>query len=109
MRMVARDLSLDPKRFVPRAIGNAVSSAKNELMDHETYAARAEGLAGVITTMAIRDEARVRELLHVPDDLVVAGVIALGHPVHQPKKLRRAPVGQFATVDRFDGAALGAS
>jgi nitroreductase len=72
-------------------------------------AARAEGLAGVITTMAIRDEARVRELLHVPDDLVVAGVIALGHPVHQPNKLRRAPVGQFTTVDRFDGAALGAS
>jgi hypothetical protein len=39
----------------------------------------------------------------------VAGVIALGHPVHQPNKLRRAPVEQFTTVDRFDGAALGAS
>jgi len=43
MRMVARDLSLDPKRFVPRAIANAVSAAKNELIDHEAYAGKAEG------------------------------------------------------------------
>ncbi|HEX4245599.1 MAG TPA: nitroreductase family protein, partial [Acidimicrobiales bacterium] len=72
-------------------------------------AARAEGLAGVMTTMAIRDEARVKEILHVPDELLVAGVIALGRPVHQPTTLRRAPVRQFATEDRFDGPALGAS
>jgi len=43
MKMVLRDLSLDPKRFTPRGVANAVSSAKNELIDHETYAARAEG------------------------------------------------------------------
>jgi nitroreductase len=72
-------------------------------------AARAEGLAGVMTTMAIRDEARAKEILHVPDELVIAGVIVLGHPVHQPKQLRRAPVGQFTTVDRFDGPAFGPS
>ncbi|HEX4217850.1 MAG TPA: nitroreductase family protein [Acidimicrobiales bacterium] len=72
-------------------------------------AARAEGLAGVVTTMAIRDETRLKEVLHVPEELVMAGVIALGHAVHQPKNLRRAPVGRFATVDLFDGAALGAS
>ena len=72
-------------------------------------AARSEGLAGVMTTMAIREEARLRAILHVTDDLVVAGVIALGHPVHQPNKLRRAPVGEFTTVDRFDGPVFGAS
>nr|WP_293772674.1 DNA helicase PcrA [Sporichthya sp.] len=43
MRMVVRDLNLDPKRFTPRAISNAISSLKNELVDPETYAARATG------------------------------------------------------------------
>ena len=71
-------------------------------------AARSEGLAGVMTTMVVRDEATVKELLGVPDSFVVAGVLALGRPVHQPSRLRRAPVGEFATIDRFDGPALGA-
>lgn len=66
-------------------------------------AARAEGLGGVITTMAIRREAEVKGLLGVPDELVVAGVVALGRPVHQPRRLTRRPVPEFATVDRFDG------
>ncbi len=70
-------------------------------------AARGEGLAGVMTTMVVRDEATVKDLLGVPDTVVVAGVLALGHPVHQPTRLRRAPVEEFATVDRFDGPPLG--
>ena len=66
-------------------------------------AARAEGLGGVLTTMAIRREAEVKDLVGAPDHFVVAGVIALGHPVHQPHRLTRRPVEDFATVDRFDG------
>ena len=69
-------------------------------------AARAEGLAGVMTTMAIRREPEVKGLLGVPDELVVAGVIALGHPVRQPRRLTRRPVDEFATVDHFDGPPL---
>jgi nitroreductase len=69
-------------------------------------AARAEGLAGVMTTMATRHEDDVRALLAVPDHLAVAGVVALGWPVHQPTRLRRRPVSDFATVDRFDGPPL---
>jgi nitroreductase len=69
-------------------------------------AARAEGLSGVMTTMATLHEDEVRSLLSAPDHLAVAGVLALGWPVHQPTKLRRAPVADFATVDRFDGPAL---
>jgi nitroreductase len=69
-------------------------------------AARGEGLAGVMTTMVVRDEATVKELLGVPDTVVVAGVLALGRPVHQPTRLRRDPVEEFATVDRFDGPPL---
>jgi nitroreductase len=71
-------------------------------------AARDEGLAGVMTTMVVRDEAAVLELLGVPDTLVVAGVLALGHPVHQVTRLRRGDVDDFTTVDRFDGPPLGA-
>jgi len=71
-------------------------------------AARTEGLAGVLTTMVVRDEPAVVELLGVPDTHTVAGVLALGHPVHQPTRLRRGPVEEFATVDRFDGPPLAA-
>jgi nitroreductase len=71
-------------------------------------AARCEGLAGVLTTMVVRDERAVTELLGVPDTHTVAGLLALGHPVHRPTRLRRAPVEEFATVDRFDGPPLAA-
>ena len=30
-------------------------------------------------------------------------MIFIGHPVHQPTKLKRAPVEGFTTVDGFDG------
>jgi nitroreductase len=66
-------------------------------------AARAEGLGGVVTTMTTTREPEVKALLHVPDEFAVAAVLALGYPVKQPTKLRRDPVGSFATVDAFDG------
>jgi nitroreductase len=65
--------------------------------------ARAEGLGGVLTTIAIRHEDEVRALLAVPPELAVACVIALGHPVRQPRRLTRAAVDEFTTVDSFDG------
>jgi nitroreductase len=72
-------------------------------------AARAEGLGGVITTMPIRREPEVKKLLDVPAELVVAAVIAIGKPVHQPTKLRRAKVENFTTVDRSTGTAFDVS
>lgn len=69
-------------------------------------AARAEGLAGVMTTMVVRNEGAVAELLDVPDTHTVAGVLALGHPTRQVSKLRRGPVEEFATIDRFGGRKL---
>ncbi len=71
-------------------------------------AARAEGLGGVMTTMLVRSESSVRELLEVTDTMNVAGMLALGYPVHQPTRLRRDPVDSFATVDSLDGPPLGA-
>jgi DNA helicase-2/ATP-dependent DNA helicase PcrA len=41
MTLVCRDLDLDPKRYPPRHFSNQVSNLKNELIDHETAAARA--------------------------------------------------------------------
>ncbi len=37
------ELNLDSKKFPPRAIKGAISSAKNELLDFETYAQQASG------------------------------------------------------------------
>jgi len=70
-------------------------------------AARTEGLGGVLTTMLIRQEDEVKRLLGAPDPLALAAVIALGHPVRQPGRLRRRPVASFTTLDRVDGPAFG--
>ncbi len=50
-------------------------------------AARAEGLAGVMTTMVVRREAEVRAAFAIPDHMAVAALVALGRPVHQPSRL----------------------
>lgn len=69
-------------------------------------AARLVGLGGVMTTFAVRHEPEVLALLGAPEGWALAGVIALGEPVHQPSRLRRDPVDTFATVDTFTGDAL---
>ena len=70
-------------------------------------AARAEGLGGVVTTFLIRQEAAARELLGLPPYIAIASLVAIGHPVHQPTRLRRNPVSSFATIDRLDGPPIG--
>jgi nitroreductase len=70
-------------------------------------AARNEGYGGVLTTMAVAEEPRVKELLGVPDPYAIAAVVPLGKPVRQVTKLRRRPVPEFATRERFDGAPFG--
>jgi nitroreductase len=66
-------------------------------------AARAEGLGGVITTMPIRREVEVKELLGAHDDLALAAVVALGHPARPRRRLTRAAVEEWTTIDRLDG------
>ena len=59
MQLVAHDLELDPKRFPVRAIMNWVSTCKNELVDHEAAAARAETAdRGVATRQAYAEYQR---------------------------------------------------
>jgi nitroreductase len=69
-------------------------------------AARSRGLGGVMTTFLSRVEPAAVTFLGLPPDHALAATIFVGHPEHQPTRLRRAPVEKFATVDRFDGAAF---
>jgi nitroreductase len=70
-------------------------------------AARAAGLGGVMTTMVVMREDEVRKVVGMPDETVVACLIALGFPEHQPHRLKRAAVHEFTTIDRLDGPAFG--
>ena len=42
MALTCRELELDAKQFPPKAMAAQVSNLKNELIDHETFAARAQ-------------------------------------------------------------------
>jgi DNA helicase-2/ATP-dependent DNA helicase PcrA len=41
--LCVKDLDLDPKRFPPKAIKAAISKAKNELVDYESFASAGDG------------------------------------------------------------------
>lgn len=69
-------------------------------------AARNEGFGGVLTTMVVAEEPRVKALLGIPDDHAVAAVLPLGKPQRQVTRLTRRPVSEFATRERFDGESL---
>ncbi len=69
-------------------------------------AARNEGYGGVLTTMAVAEEPRVRELLGIPDGYAVAALLPLGKPLRQVTRLTRKPVSEFVTRERFDGESL---
>lgn len=68
--------------------------------------ARDRGLGGVMTTFATRAEATTGPLLGLPAGHALVATIFLGRPERVITKLRRKSVGEFATIDRFDGPAL---
>jgi len=70
-------------------------------------AARGRGYAGTITTLAVAQEPKVKELFGLPPHVAVAAVMPLGRPVKQLTKLTRKPVGEFAMRERWGGAPLG--
>lgn len=69
-------------------------------------AARNEGYGGVLTTAAVAEEPRVRDILGIPDNYAVAALLPLGKPKRQLTKLKRRPVAEIVTKERFDGDAL---
>jgi nitroreductase len=60
-------------------------------------------VSGTLTTMAVPEEAQIRDLLGIPDTHAVAALLPLGKPTRQLARLRRRPVEEFTTRDRFDG------
>ena len=60
--------------------------------------ARAHGLGGVMTTFLSRVEPAAAPALGLPEHHALVTTIFLGHPVHQPTKLKRNPVESFATT-----------
>lgn len=88
-------------------VGIAGGASVYPLIWNILLAARSEGYGGTITTMAIAAEDEVRSLLGIPALHAVAAVVPLGKPVRQLSKLRRRPVAEFITRDRFDGPAFG--
>ncbi|HEX5817184.1 MAG TPA: nitroreductase family protein [Methylomirabilota bacterium] len=69
-------------------------------------AARHEGFAGTITTLAVAREPALRAALGIPAHVAVCAVMPLGTPLKPLSKLKRKPVEQFATRERWDGPAL---
>jgi nitroreductase len=69
-------------------------------------AARHEGFGGTITTLAVAQEPKVQALLGIPKHVAVAAVMPLGRPARQLTKLKRKPVPEFATLERWDGPPL---
>jgi nitroreductase len=65
---------------------------------------RAEGLGTTLSTVLIPVEGEVKRLLDIPDDYAVAAFLGVGRPSQPlPTRLKRRPVEDFATVDRFGG------
>ena len=64
-------------------------------------AARHEGLAGTITTLAVSQEPKIQELLGLPRHVAVAAVMPIGRPVKALTRLKRKPVGEFAMRERW--------
>jgi nitroreductase len=70
-------------------------------------AARHEGFGGTITTLAVAQEPKVKELLGIPAHYAVSAIIPMGKPVKQLTKLRRNPVSSFTTREHWDGEVFG--
>ncbi|MBF9128511.1 DNA helicase PcrA [Plantactinospora sp. S1510] len=91
MQLVTRELDLDPKRYPARGLTAQVSNLKNELVDPETFAARASGpneraLAEAYTRYQQRlVEAHALDF----DDLIMATVHLLQSHPHVAESYRR--------------------
>ncbi len=70
--------------------------------------ARHRGLGGVMTTFLSRVESAAAADLGLPEHHALAATIFLGVAERQVTKLRRQPVEDFTTLDRFDGPPVSA-
>jgi len=88
-------------------IGIASGASIYPLAWNILLAARNEGLGGVLTTMPLAEEPRVKALLGLPEFMAVCAVMPIGKPVKQLRKLKRNAVGEFTHRERWGGGAFG--
>jgi nitroreductase len=63
---------------------------------------RHEGLGAAFTTLLVPAEPQIRELLAIPDEMLIAGHISVGQRADPwPGRLSRKPVSEFAYGDRY--------
>ena len=68
-------------------------------------AARARGLGGVLTMWHGGVEDELRALLGIPEGVVIAATIPIGHPEGRHGPVRRRPLTEVVFEDRWDQAA----
>jgi len=64
---------------------------------------RQAGYGGTITTLTSAREPEVQALLGIPSHFAVCACLPIGKPVKQLTKLKRRPVEDFVSRERFDG------
>ncbi len=84
-------------------VGIASGASVYPLAWNILLAARNEGFGGVLTTMPITEEPKVKQLLGLPDYMAVCAVMPLGKPVKQLRKLKRNAVSEFVVRERWGG------
>src|SRR5262245_34094670 len=68
-------------------------------------AARALGYGGVLTEFHALVERELRELLAIPDDVVMAASITLGRPLGRHGPVRRRPLGELVFAESWGASA----
>ncbi len=63
--------------------------------------ARNEGYGGTITTWGVSEEPAIQSLLGIPGHWAVAAIVPLGKPKKQLTRLRRKPVEEILTENRW--------
>ncbi|MEX0836287.1 MAG: UvrD-helicase domain-containing protein, partial [Nitriliruptor sp.] len=103
---IAKDLGVDDRRLPPRGIRDAISRAKDELLDHETYGQRAGGwpeeqIADVYR--AYEDRLRRANALDF-DDLIVKTVEVLqlfdGVREHYQRRFAHLMIDEYQDTNR---------
>jgi nitroreductase len=68
-------------------------------------ACRDLGLGSALTTLLVEFEPELKELLAIPPEFAIACTVAIGHPDQKlPTKLKRLPVEEIVSIDRFGDA-----
>jgi nitroreductase len=65
-------------------------------------AAREEGLGAVMTTWFQYCDAELREVIGIPDDWELAALIPVGWPAGHHGPVRRRPLSELASLDRWE-------